>query len=266
MVKSEARGRQKLPEFLRTEELRGVDLDSKQALMVERRILRKKNFLRKVYRKFYVILKTESIGVPSGYRVEVGSGPGFIKEMIPGTITSDVIMAEGIDRVFSAEKLPFEKNSVGCIYLVNVLHHMRMPERFLGECERCLKTGGRVIMIETANTPFSRFVYRNFHQEGFDENQKSWHNSHAKRLSDSNQAMAWMIFKRDRKKFEKMFPGLRIVKMKPHTPFTFVLSGGLTMKNLVPSVTYPVFAFLEKLFSPLNGAIGLFYTIVLEKV
>ena len=40
--------------------------------------------------------------------------------------------------------------------------------RFLVELERCLKPGGKIVMIEPANTRFSRLIFRRFHHEMFE--------------------------------------------------------------------------------------------------
>ena len=75
----------------------------------------------------------------------------------------------------------------------------------------------------------------------------------------------WIIFFRDRKLFEKEYPGLKIVKLKPHTPFRYLLSGGFSYRQLLPSFTYKWMANLELLLSPFNKFIGMFYTIELAK-
>jgi len=129
---------------------------------------------------------------------------------------------------------------------------------------RCLKAGGRIVMIEPANTWWSRFVYQNFHHELFDM-QAKWEQQELGRLSHGNGALAWIIFSRDGKIFEEEFPSLKIVSIHNHTPLRYLLSGGLTLRQLVPSFTYPAVIVLEYLLSPLDNILGMFQTIELQK-
>ena len=119
-------------------------------------------------------------------------------------------------------------------------------------------------MIEPANTLWSRFVYRNFHHELFDPEGK-WELKEIGPLSCGNGAIPWTIFSRDRKIFENDFPSLRIIRMHNHTPLRYLLSGGLTLRQLVPSFSYPVIKAIEYILSPINNLLGMFQTIQLEK-
>ncbi|MFX0201833.1 MAG: hypothetical protein ACFFCW_37460, partial [Candidatus Hodarchaeota archaeon] len=131
-----------------------------------------------------------------------------------------------------------------------------------------------VVMIEPANTLWSRFIYKNFHHEAFDTQAPEWGcRGQAKReleesgrLSGANGALAWTIFWRDRKIFESEFPSLRIVRMRNHTPLRYLLSGGLTLRQLVPSFSYPAVKAIEYALAPINDLLGMFQTIELEKV
>ena len=87
-----------------------IDLDSNLALESHRRIIRSKGVLKKLYSDFYKIIA--STDFPKGPIVELGSGAGFIKEVIPNAITSDIIASEEIDKVFSATKIHFPKKAL----------------------------------------------------------------------------------------------------------------------------------------------------------
>jgi hypothetical protein len=149
--------------------------------------------------------------------------------------------------------------------MIDVLHHIADSRAFFTEALRCLKVGGKVIMIEPANTLWSRFIYKNFHHELFDP-QGRWGLEEAGPLSQGNGAIPWIIFCRDRVIFESEFPSLRIMSMRNHTPLRYLLSGGLTLRQLVPSFTYPLVKAVECLLSPLNNWLGMFQTIELKKV
>lgn len=87
---------------------------------------------------------------------------------MPGVITSDVLKLPNVDKVFSVCNMPFANESVDAFTMIDVLHHVAEPRAFFKEALRCLKVGGNIIMIEPANTLWSRFIYTNFHHELFD--------------------------------------------------------------------------------------------------
>jgi len=119
-------------------------------------------------------------------------------------------------------------------------------------------------MIEPANTILSRFIYKNFHHESFDT-EGGWELEEKGPLSHGNGAIPWIIFCRDREKFENEYPGLRIVGIRNHTPFRYLLSGGFTLRQLVPWFMYPVIKAVEYALSPFNNLLGMFQTVELEK-
>lgn len=232
-------------------------------LFLHRRIIKKKGFLKKLYTDFYKVFI--SIKIPEGMVVELGSGAGFIKELAPLTVTSDVIKGVEIDRVIDATNLPFKNQSIAGFFMLDVLHHIKDAEKALVELERCLKIGGKIVMIEPYNSVFGSFIYRHFHHEGFDPN-SNWKIEGTGRMSEANQAIPWIIFVRDRKIFDKKFPNLKIVKINPHTPLRYIISGGLSKPQLLPSFAYGFILLIEKILSPFNKFIGLFVTIELQKI
>ena len=169
-----------------------------------------------------------------------------------------------VDKVFSVSDMPFQNEDVDVFFMINVLHHVTEPRAFFKEALRCLKTGGKIIMIEPANTLWSRFIYKNFHHELFDT-KAQWELDREGPLSYGNGALPWIIFSRDREVFEKEFSSLQIIGIKNHTPLRYLLSGGFTLRQLVPSFTYPVVKAVEYLLSPLNNLLGMFQTIELQK-
>ena len=256
----------KIIEWLRLPETKGIEnLDDPAVTLLHAKIIQSKPFLRKVYADYY---KQFARAVPDRQDkvlVELGSGGGFIKEVIGNVITSDILELSNLDKVFSATDMPFDQASVDAFFMIDVLHHIVDPVAFFTEALRCLKTAGRIVMIEPANTMWSGFIFRNFHHEVFETGAK-WGLQKAGPLSQANGALPWIIFSRDRSKFQKKFPSLKIVKMRNHTPLRYLLSGGMSLRQLVPSFTYPVVKAIEYALSPLKGLLGMFQTIVLEKV
>ena len=89
-------------------------------------------------------------------------------------ITSDVMELKHVDQVASATDLPFADNSLKAIYLLDVFHHLPDVSLFLSEASRCLQPGGRIIMVEPANTWWGRFIFTHFHHEPFKPEQQEW--------------------------------------------------------------------------------------------
>jgi len=241
------------------------NLDEVHSTLFHREIIKKKPFLKKLYLEYYNIFKENVQDVPKGFKIELGSGGGFLKEIITDVITSDVLDVSGVDKVFSAEKIPFPDESVSAFILLGTLHHIKHPDMFFSEIKRCLKLDGKVVMIEPTNSLFSRFFYKYFHHEVFDEKSNKWEIDGGGRLTDANLALPWIIFVRDREKFQKKYPALEILQVNKHTPFRWWLSGGLTTRQLVPSTSFEFFRKLEIFLTPCSNHLGSFMTIVLKK-
>ena len=239
--------------------------DTPEKTIFHGKIIREKPFLKALYTDFYKQFGKAIRDIDrNGLLVELGSGGGFIKEIIADVVTSDILRLPGVDKHFSALDMPFESDSVDIFFMIDVLHHINDSRAFFKEAERCLKTGGRIVMVEPANTLWSRFVWSRFHHESFDV-KGGWGFEEGGPLAAANSAIPWIIFFRDRKVFEKEYPSLKIVRIKPHTPFRYLISGGLSIRQLLPSFTYGLVKMVEFFLSPFNRVIGMFYTIELAK-
>ena len=241
------------------------DLDKAESTVLHRNIIKKKVFLHKLYLEYYEIFKENTKDIPDGFKIEIGSGGGFLKEVINDVITSDVLELPGVDKTFFAEKIPYPDKSIAAFFLLNTLHHLKEPDKFFSEVNRCLKPGAKIIMIEPTNTPFSRLFFKYIHQEQFDEKKDKWKVDGEGRLADANNAMPWIIFIRDREKFLTKYPDLEIIQINKHTPFRWFLSGGLSYRQFVPSASFGFFTNIERLLSPFHNIIGSFMTIVVKK-
>lgn len=240
-----------------------MDFNSQSALSEHALLIKRKTFLHKIYIDLYKKLIPKN--VPKGPVVELGSGGGFLKEIIPCVTTSDVIKGKGIDKVFFAEKMPFKDSSVSSFIMIDVLHHIKNPEKAFSEMHRCLKIGGKVIMIEPYNSLWGHFIYKYLHYEYFDP-KAGWQVKGKGRMSDSNTALPWIIFVRDSKIFEKKFPKLKVLKVSGHTAFLYLISGGLTKPQFAPTFSYTFFKKVEELIKPLGKYLGMFMTIELKKL
>ena len=118
--------------------------------------------------------------------------------------------------------------------MIDVLHHIPNAASFFSDAAACIKPGGVIIMIEPWSTPWSRFVYRHLHHEPFDANVEDWKIPTGGPLSQANSALPWIIFERDREKFEKEFSQFHIQEIFLNFPFCYLLSGGISLQSIDP--------------------------------
>lgn len=239
--------------FLKLNDTKHFELDSIERTIAHGKVIQNKRFLKLIYTEWYNKIKLLSKYNSTGKFVELGSGAGFIKDVMPNIITSDVLCIPKVDKVIFANSIPFKDNSLDSLILIDVLHHLHNVRSFFHEANRTLKKDGLIVMSEPWNSLWSRFIYQNFHHEPFEPN-GSWEIDGERPLSAANGALAWIIFERDRLKFESEFPNLSIELIKLHTPLRYLLSGGVSMKQLVPNFSFSFFtkideAFASKLFS-----------------
>lgn len=238
-------------------------LDDPNTTLQHREIILNKKCLKDIYLDWYKEFIEFYKIHPHEKHLEIGSGGGFLKDIFPDVITSDIMMLPHVDMKIDAEELPFEDNSLMSVSMVNVFHHIPRPQKFLKEAERCLKKGGRVMMIEPANTFFSRFIYKNFHHEPFDEN-GPMEIKPGNPLSNSNQAMAYIYFVREKDMLDKDFPSLELLKYKNFMPFRYVLSGGVSRSAILPDIGFGLLKKIEKI-EFINKHFGLFTKVILQK-
>ncbi len=234
-------------------------LDDPGTTAARREHLRRCGYLRRLYSHWYRLLLREIPNVP-GEVLELGSGGGFFEEFLPGLRTSDVMQVPGVELVVDARSLPFPDGSLRAIVGTNVLHHVPNIERFLGEAQRSLTEGGRLVFIEPWPTALSRPIYRHLHHEPFDEG-RDWSIPDGGPLTAANGALPSIIFHRDRDLFEMTFPHLRVVACQTMMPLSYLLSGGIARTWPLPGMLFDVVELLER---PLHR-LGMFSLIIAER-
>ncbi|MGD9137437.1 MAG: class I SAM-dependent methyltransferase [Desulfobacterales bacterium] len=251
----------RLPDHLTT-----ADLDHPSTVALHRKIIASKPGLQRVYHYFYRKLIKEIPALQTGRLVELGSGAGFLKTLLPAVLTSDVVPVNDLDFCFSAETMPFEDGSIDAFLMVDVFHHIPDTNAFLHEAKRCLVPGGRLIMVEPANTTFSRLIFKRFHHERF-EPKAGWGLESRGPLSSANGALPWIVFVRDRfGRLAREHPALSVLKTEIHSPFKYLLTGGLSFKSLAPGFCIQTQdGIVEKVLSPIMGWLGMFCTFVVER-
>ncbi len=241
-----------------------LPLDSPERTLLNKEIILRKTFLRKLYSKWYSTMVRELDQLPEGQLVELGSGGGFFKEFVPGIICSDILDLPGNDMTFSSLDMPFGDNSVSGIFMVDTFHHIPYSEKFLEEATRILKKDGIIMMIEPANSWWGRYIYRTFHHEPFDPS-GDWTIPPSGPMSGANGALPWIVFERDRAKSEEKFPALELRKINYHTPLLYLLSGGVSFRQLLPGFSYNLFYLIDRMMSGISSQMSMFVTIRIRK-
>ena len=217
-----------------------------------------------LYQEWYELISNQ-LSESVGMNIELGCGASFIQKTIKNIIKSDVFLNSNTDLKIDAMEvgLKFE-NKISNLILVNVFHHINNPELFLRSAEKSLLSGGRIIMIEPSNNIWSRFVYKLVGHEKFDTEQINWEFESNDPLLNSNQALSWIIFKRDYKKFKKLFPKFSLYKKKSIMPLSYLLSGGHSYNTKVGKIFIKIIRKLERIF--FDNQFGIFDLICIEKI
>lgn len=244
---------------------RDLGIDDPRTTDLRKNIIQRNRFLWRIYDEWYRLL-TACIPEGPGRVVELGSGAGFLGRYVPGLIASEVFPCSGIQIVLDARQLPFASGSLRSIAMVDVFHHIPESRAFFAEAQRCLRPGGSIVMIEPWVSTWSRFVYTHLHHEPFECDANDWTFPDEGPLSGANGALPWIVFERDRRRFESEYPQLKVQAIRPFMPFRYLVSGGVSMRQLTPEFAFAPWAALEKLFTPWPARWAMFALIHITRV
>jgi SAM-dependent methyltransferase len=260
-----------LREALQEPELVGVEPDSPDFTDAHRRILQRKHFVQDLFAGFYRRCREADERffqrATVKQRLELGSGAGLLKQQYPDVLTSDVKHLAYVDLVARGEELPFPNGSLRAIYAMNVFHHVSDPRTFFGEIERVVAPGGGIIMIEPYYGPLARLIFKRlFTQESYDTEAEGWP-AHGREqvASEANQALSYIVLRRDLARWTSEFPGLELVSDTPHTHLGYLLSGGVNFRQLVPTSLGGVVLQIEERLGFLNPLLALQHTLVVRR-
>ena len=262
----------KFRNFFYEKKVLNVNVNSSNLLKIHASILKKKILLHSAFKSFYNDMSKvcDLYFCSKGLEIELGSGVGFFKKVRKQIITSDIRKDIKYDMKLNAMNMKLKNNSVKCIYAINVFHHISNPNKFFKELNRVLRKNGGCILIEPHNGFVSRFLHKRMHKdEYFDENAIHWNTSKINGpLANANQALAYIIFKRDISLFKKKYDSrLQIVhKQYELNGLRYLFSGGLNFKQFLPSFTLIFLQALEILLSPLAKFWTPFEMIVIKKI
>jgi SAM-dependent methyltransferase len=236
---------------------KGLDLDAPQTTDLRLQIIESKPFLRRIYNDWYGLIRA-AIPPGKGSVLELGSGAGYFQQFVPDAIQSEVFLCRNINLVADARRLPFREHCLKAIVMTDVFHHIPNVEEFLREAIRCLRPDGRIVMVEPWVSKWSKIIYGNLHHEPFQPEAAAWEIPAGGPLSGANGALPWIVFERDRQLLLSTFPQLRIEEIRPMMPFRYLVSGGVSMRNLMPEMLYGVWAGVESAVSPWMKKLAMF--------
>lgn len=229
----------------------------------------RKPALRKLFKDIHTILRAQDDKwlSGSGSRMELGAGVAPMRDTFPDTKATDIVPNPHLDGVADAQNLDVPAGSVRTLYLQNTFHHLPDPEAFFRSSQRALAPGGGIVMLEPHWGPIASLIYpRLFKEEGFDKKQADWITPMDGPILGANQALSYIVLKRDRERYEKLFPDLKLVASGVMPNYMrYVLTGGLNFPQLLPTFLFPAVKGVETVMSPASRVIGLHQWFVIRK-
>jgi SAM-dependent methyltransferase len=238
-----------------------VDLDAPERERTIRDLLARKPALRRYYNEVYERFADLLGRCPPGPALEIGSGGGFVKDVIPAMITSDVIPYPSLDRVIDATAMDFSDGEFAAICMHNVFHHIADVQSFLAEAGRVLKPGGRLLIVDQHPGWLSTPIFAHAHSEPFRPEAETWGFASSGPLSAANGALAWIVFVRDRLHFDALFPELEVVGLTPHSPLRYWLAGGLRSWSALPGWAFRPATWLDRALVAMSPQLASFVDI-----
>ena len=210
---------------------------------------RRKPLLQEIYRGFYLEIARELRRDLAGKTVEIGSGIGNLKNVVPDALSTDLFPNPWLDRVENAYALSFADGSVANLILFDVWHHLQYPGTALAEFHRVLTPGGRLIIFDPAMGVLGRIVYGLFHHEplGLRDEIRWWAPadfSPAKMTYYAAQGNAQRVFFSD--EWRTQLGSWRTVRRTLWAAIPYVASGGFRGPQLYPRSLLPVVRVLDR--------------------
>lgn len=226
----------------------------------------RKPVLRAVYADFFQRIAKEC---KKGRTLEIGGGIGNLKELLPDAVSSDIQFSDRLDFVADAQSLPVADNALSNIVMLDVLHHLEFPIKFLKDAQRALEPGGRIVMVEPAITWGSALFYRFIHHEPVRMSADPLVDGKpdpARDPYDSNQALPTLLATRDELRLTEAVPGLALEKTEWFSFLAYPLSGGFKRWSLVPEKAARALLKAESAFErPLGRYLGFRMMLVFQK-
>ena len=248
--------------------LKGLAIGTPQWFSAQRAVIDSKPCVKRCYDLWYRLLLADADSIPPEYRgypaVEIGGGSSYLRELRRDIVTSDITPGR-VDLALDGRALPFRDNSVRALLLTHVFHHIPDVTEFLKEGARVLVPGGVISMVEETHTPFARLFFSAFHPEPYDDRAPKWSFPAGHSMLDSNQALSWIVFFRDRACLAKIAPGLELEHWNYLPWFGYLLSGGVNLRSFAPRFLAPLFTTVDRVLRPFDRTFAIHWRLTVRK-
>lgn len=235
-------------------------------IQINKQYWEKKPVLRMIYHEFYQLIASY-LKPDSGLTVEIGSGIGNLKSVLPNCICTDMFDNPWLDQVENAYHLSFGDGTVDHLVLFDVWHHLQYPGTVLDEFKRVLKPNGRVVIFEPDISLLGRIAYGLMHHEPLGLKDKIVWTKPRQSVEAlgyyAAQGNAHRVFVG--KERADLPRGWRTVRVERMSALAYIASGGYSKPQLYPSFLYPFLKVLDRFFSFLPSVFSVRLLVVLEK-
>ncbi len=203
---------------------------------------------RRAYRDFHRRIAAHIDPSIAGKIVELDSGIGNIRDVIPACLRTDLFANPWIDQVENAYQLTFRDGEVSHLILFDVFHHLQYPRTALRECRRVLGQGGRVIIFGPYVSLTGRLVYGPLHHEpigndrpiaadvpaAFDPHRHDYY---------ADQGNATRVFWNGHA--PEILDGWEVIARERLGAWAYALTGGYSKPQLYPAALYPLMSGID---------------------
>jgi hypothetical protein len=152
--------------------------------------------------------------------------------------------------------------------LFDCLHHIENVALFFDEAQRTLRVGGRIIIMDPYLSWISLPIYRWLHPEPVDCTEDPLllkPPQASRRPFDANQAVATILFERNRSGFQVRYPGFSIQHIRRMACAAYPLSGGFDHPSLLPQWLVTPMLRLEHQLERLGRFLAFRMMVVIER-
>lgn len=202
----------------------------------------RKPILKTIYHDFHREIAGCLSALEAPLVVELGSGIGNIKDIIPHALRTDLFPNPWLDQTENAYQLSFGNETVSDLILFDVFHHLRYPGTAFQEFRRVLRPGGRVLIFDPFISLLGMITFGAFHREPIKWRQsiewyapKDWNPDQLDYYAAQGNATR-VFFGR---LTSTLFKDWTIVTRRRYSALAYLASGGYSGPQLCPDRFYP---------------------------